>query len=312
MVKHEYIWAILKAVGLGNTFLKLVQGLLSHAISKVHINGYFTEDFQVTRGVRQGFPLLPLIFALSTQPLMEMLQAKLASGYLQGIEITPSLTIYHRLFADNLGIFIPITEDSSRNLQGILHTYKLASGAKVNLSKRVIIPLAMADTPQWLTLHYGWLTQAAKSANQGRFRNTLEHQLDSIWRSPYSIISSWIGSVNALRVGQIISSHSLGKLFLSIMYCNWSQSTTWCILQHWQEQSNGLIECWKTFMGIQQRSGAKTNSISGMEATYSTTRMWWSGIQRRNPCPSPTLQMDHKGTWQTWYRVGYTLCGIDQ
>lgn len=150
-VEHNFIWAVLRAIGLGGTFLRLVQGLLSQAVPKVHVNGYFTEEFKVARGVRQGCPLSPLIFALSTQPLMEMLQSKLSTGYLQGIKVNSSLSICHRLFTDDLGIFIPASEENFNKLQGLLRIYELASGAKINLSKTGIIFLAMNDIPQWLT-----------------------------------------------------------------------------------------------------------------------------------------------------------------
>lgn len=65
-VEHEYIWAVLDRIGLGGTFLKLVKGLLAGAISKVHINGMFTEEIPITRGVQQGDPLSSLLFALTT------------------------------------------------------------------------------------------------------------------------------------------------------------------------------------------------------------------------------------------------------
>lgn len=35
-VEHAYIWVMLEKIGLGGTFLKLVQGLLKSASSKVH------------------------------------------------------------------------------------------------------------------------------------------------------------------------------------------------------------------------------------------------------------------------------------
>lgn len=78
-VEHAYLWAVLEKVGLGGTFTRLVKGLLSRAVSKVHINGHFMEKILVRQGVRQGFPLSPLIFTLSTQPLMEYLQHQLAT-----------------------------------------------------------------------------------------------------------------------------------------------------------------------------------------------------------------------------------------
>lgn len=90
----------------------LVQGLLAGAISKFHINGHFTQEILVTRGVRQGDPLLPLLFSLTTQPLMEYLKFKLSSRAINGVKILEELTIFHRLFADDVGIFIPADKNN--------------------------------------------------------------------------------------------------------------------------------------------------------------------------------------------------------
>lgn len=61
-VKHPFISAVLEKIGLGSTFLLLVQGLLRMASSKVHVKGRFTKEIQLTRGVRWGCPLSPLLF----------------------------------------------------------------------------------------------------------------------------------------------------------------------------------------------------------------------------------------------------------
>lgn len=80
---------------------------------------------------------------------MEYLEFKLANGDINGIKILEDLTIYHRLFADDVGIFIPVDEDFTK-LQEALHLYEWASGEKLNLAKSVIIPLTLAMIPQWL------------------------------------------------------------------------------------------------------------------------------------------------------------------
>lgn len=141
-------------MGLGGIFLKLVKGLLSSASSKVHVNGSFTHEIPLTRGVRKGYPLSPLLFALSTQPLMDYIQQKLEVGKIEGIKVKEGLTICHRLFADDVGIFIPTTENNFKKLKEILLLYELASGAKLNLSKSVIIPLAPP------TYHNGFMIPA--------------------------------------------------------------------------------------------------------------------------------------------------------
>lgn len=133
-VEHAYIWVILSKIGLGGRFLSLVQGLLAQATSKVHINGRFTEPIPITRGVRQGCPLSPLLFALTTQPLMSYLEAKLATGDLRGVQVMEYLKICHKLFANDMGIFISTTQDSFNKLQEILCTYEWAFGAKINLA----------------------------------------------------------------------------------------------------------------------------------------------------------------------------------
>lgn len=94
-------------------------------------------------------PLLPLLFVWSTQPLMGYIQHKMEEEEL-GVKIKEGLTFCHRLFADNIGIFIPDTKANFTKLQEILELYKVALGAKPNLSKSVIIPLALPIIPQWI------------------------------------------------------------------------------------------------------------------------------------------------------------------
>lgn len=109
-VEHAFIWAVLEKLGLGGTFLTLVHGLLSRVFSKVHVNGYFTKEIPLTRGVRQGFRLSPLLYALTTQPFMDYVSHKLETGELEGIKVTNATTICIRFFADDLGIFLPANE----------------------------------------------------------------------------------------------------------------------------------------------------------------------------------------------------------
>lgn len=81
---------------------------------------------------------------------MDCLQAKLKTGELDEIQIFDHLTICHRLFVDDVGVFIPAMEDKFNKLQTILKLYETTSRAKLNLTKSVIVPLTLPMMPQWL------------------------------------------------------------------------------------------------------------------------------------------------------------------
>lgn len=137
-------------LGLGSHFISLVRSLLTGSRSKAHVNRIFTADFRMLRGVRPGCPLSPLVFVLATQPLMDHLDQEITSGRLKGIQITEFLVICYRLFADDLGMFIPATEQDFMRVEQVLACYELASGTKLNLHKFIVIPLGLEEVPEWL------------------------------------------------------------------------------------------------------------------------------------------------------------------
>ncbi|CAM6124136.1 unnamed protein product [Calypogeia fissa] len=146
-VHHGYLWETLRCLGFSPHLVSLIQSLLTDAYSRVHINGTFSPKIHLLRGVCQGCPLSPLLFVMATQPLMTFLNDRLHSGHLQGIQITEHLTISYRLFADDLGVFIPATEQAFLQLKEALALYELATGARLNFGKTTIIPLALQPPP---------------------------------------------------------------------------------------------------------------------------------------------------------------------
>jgi hypothetical protein len=150
-VDMKYLWETMKKIGLKGKFLALIQGLVSGATAKIHINGLFSEPIPLLRGVRQGDPLAPLLFAVSTQPLLVRLDNALETSTNLGIQVTNNLKICHRLFADDVGVFIPANQSAFNELQSHIQLYEKASGAKLNLEKSIIVPIALQQIPDWLT-----------------------------------------------------------------------------------------------------------------------------------------------------------------
>ncbi|KAL3690427.1 hypothetical protein R1sor_016736 [Riccia sorocarpa] len=125
---------------------------LSEGLPKagVHINGSFTEIFKIERGVRQGCPLAPLLFAMTTQPLMKALREEERKGNIQGLNIGRGQSLLHQLFADDTGICITAEERQFDNLKEAIREFEVASGACLNLQKSIVMQLTPGPPPAWL------------------------------------------------------------------------------------------------------------------------------------------------------------------
>ncbi|KAL3691247.1 hypothetical protein R1sor_004898 [Riccia sorocarpa] len=149
-VQHEYLWETLRAMNFHHKFISLVQMLVADGLANIQVNGKLTGTFKLQRGVRQGCPISPLLFAVSTQPLMCMLRAAERQGTLEGIRIPKGRPLLHKLFADDSGICIAASESNFLVLKSIIGEFEQISGAKLNLGKSVILPMIIDRTTPWL------------------------------------------------------------------------------------------------------------------------------------------------------------------
>lgn len=49
---HFFLWEVLRALGFSEFFITSVKGLVCNDTLKLHLNGLFTEDFLLEKGVR--------------------------------------------------------------------------------------------------------------------------------------------------------------------------------------------------------------------------------------------------------------------
>lgn len=151
-VLHHYLWAVLRAMHFPEHLVTLIQGLTVGASSKVHTNGLFTDSFPLGRGVRQGCPLSPLLFALTTQPLMLLFKKKLAEGNLLGLPIDNQISLCYQLFADDTGLFLSATENEFQQAREVIAIFEDISGALLNVGKSVMVPIFLPESqyPDWM------------------------------------------------------------------------------------------------------------------------------------------------------------------
>ena len=118
-------------------------------ISTVHfsvlVNGEAAGFFPITRGLRQGDPLSPLLFIFVMETLSRLIIKAIKVGFLEGIHFNGSrsddMRVSHLLFADDTLIFFKPEFSQLVYLRCILVLFEVMSGLKINLSKSVIIPV---------------------------------------------------------------------------------------------------------------------------------------------------------------------------
>lgn len=73
-VSWEYLLQTLKRFKFGSDFIQWIQILDSRPLASVKVNGHISARFALERGCRQGCPLSPLFFAISIEPLAQLIR----------------------------------------------------------------------------------------------------------------------------------------------------------------------------------------------------------------------------------------------
>lgn len=134
-VGHDYLFSVMRSSGLPESLCEMTKTLYCAAQSRVAVNGALTEPFTIERGVPQGCPLSPALYALSINPLLFNLTADRAVHTLPlpGPASPPVFA-----YADDLMVILK-NEDSLGRVLELFARYGAGSGAQVNREKCVAL-----------------------------------------------------------------------------------------------------------------------------------------------------------------------------
>jgi hypothetical protein len=101
-VNHEFLYEVLSKFGFQNPFISWITACISNPWISPLINGRSTPYFQATRGLRQGFPLSPLLYVIMEETLNRILEQERISKNIPGLKITRGVKIINNSqFADD-------------------------------------------------------------------------------------------------------------------------------------------------------------------------------------------------------------------
>ncbi|CAN0859954.1 Uncharacterized mitochondrial protein AtMg01250 [Linum grandiflorum] len=130
---------MLQKLGFHRSFISWIQACITTVSYSVNLNGRPVGFFKPARGLRQGDPLSPLLFAIVSEGLPALFKHQLKLGTLKGIKIARTApAVSHLLFADDTFIFLKIDADSVSSLKKLFDLYQRISGQKINFNKCAI------------------------------------------------------------------------------------------------------------------------------------------------------------------------------
>ena len=120
---------VLNAYGFGDNFISWIKLLYKNVSTTVLVNGFQTDPFPVTRSVRQGCALSPLLFVLCIEPLAIALRKEERFSGMPCHVSAEEVKVVQ--YADETTCVITLQS----SVESVLNTFDLFSGSGSKLNK---------------------------------------------------------------------------------------------------------------------------------------------------------------------------------
>jgi ribonuclease HI/exonuclease III len=135
-VRHDFLYEIMKKFGFDLHFISWIKACIGSPWIAPLVNGKVSGFFKASRGLRQGCPLSPLLYALQASALSFQLENAQLHKDLMGLSITPGVKdINHAQFADDTLLLGGASPIIAKKFKEELDAYAEASGSEINLAK---------------------------------------------------------------------------------------------------------------------------------------------------------------------------------
>ena len=208
-IEWRYMYEIMGKLGIPDGLIDWIKMLYNHPMSCVIVNNFIGEPFSVTRGIRQGCPLSPLLYAICAEGLASLIRFE---NNLKGIIIPRTkYTVKLVQHADDTTVFLTNNEEFPK-LTNILKIFSEGTGSKINQQKTTGLWLGTWKTRTDKPGGYKWVNDKIKIlginfGNQvtehdnwdpqiNKFKRTLNRfkERDLTLRGKAVIVNSYIGA----------------------------------------------------------------------------------------------------------------------
>ena len=104
-VNWTFLRLLLLHIGIPLIGVNWIMGCVSSACFVVLVNGTPSNFFHASKGIKQGFPLSPLLFILIIEILSRIILNAHQKGLITGYQYAPNLAITHLLSVDDVLLF---------------------------------------------------------------------------------------------------------------------------------------------------------------------------------------------------------------
>ncbi|CAL1361463.1 unnamed protein product [Linum trigynum] len=152
-VEWGFLFHIMESMGFCTQWMKWVKACVTTVRFSMLLNGNEYGYFQPQRGIRQGDPLSPLLFAIYTEAFAAMISQAVATSTLHDLKVHRSAPpLSHLFYADDSYLFLRASVPECANLLHLLAEYERYSGQRVNLHKSAMCGSANVSEQELLSL----------------------------------------------------------------------------------------------------------------------------------------------------------------